>query len=693
MSNSLPLLLERAISSSRLSSALELPLDRKLGELSRYTYVYADALPLRMERRISEQPAPNALYLALSQPLGTLAPVMYVTSNALPLPLSVPVSEQPAANVLPLGMSRKLGTIFGAPIIVPPVDPTDPTDPTDPEPPLEYAPPMTALAASISNVTTGVRNINQCRSWHHNGHDIANDRNVMRTDVVNIAQRYSMQMRGLIPIANDAFTLTSQVFELAADARISYIAFIPIYNERHFKHSSTIGYTRCVKAYGANVAHHRNCKTLPMQPAVNFATSAGHKVHGVGIDRCQSTKVQHAVSVPDRYYPIPIPPPVKPPNVCRIRPPSSELPLRMSRQRRGLLSSNLPLSLTCWHDDPPLIIPSLRTYIMHHTITANIGGISVSPFGFNIKTDMDSYCWSGGVSISPDDHAKIKHKLDVDIGLEPMINVMLNDMQFAIIAENSSRSRQFGRTSHNLDGRSITARLGADYAVPNDRLFDQANYASQIVNQQLQDLPFTANFDIDDWLIPASTYAVSNKTPIGVIMDIAEAAGGFVESHPTDAAISIKKRWKINAWELATATPDVTIPADVIKSATDKTNKNTRYNTVTLIGDIEAHEIFRATQGRDIAAPMLSNALFTAREVTVSKGSSVLSDSGTHSIQSLDLISDDSIPLAQLGQIWQVNDTDGAWRGVITGVALDCKVVNETPNVDQTITIDRYMDN
>ena len=567
-----------------------------------------------------------------------------------------------------------------------------PSDTTDPVEPPEYAPPMTALASYISSVITGVRGINQCRDWHHNGRDIANDRNVMRSDVINIAQRYAMTQRGLIPIANDAFTLTSQVFELAADKRISYIAFIPIYNERQFKHSSTIGYTRCVKVHSAKVAHHRNCATLPLLPAVNFATSAGHKAHGVGIDKCQSVKVQHAVQVPDRYYPIPEPPPVKPDNVCRVRPPSSELPLRMSRQRRGLLSSNLPLSLTCWHDDPPLFIPSLRTYIMHNLITANIGGIVVDPLGFNIKTDMDSYYWSGGVSISPDDHAKIKHKLDVDIGLEPMINVMLNDMQFGIIAENHSRTRRFGNQTHSLDGRSITARLGADYAAASDRLFDQANYASQIVNEQLANLPFIANFEIDDWLIPASTYAVSNKTPIAVIADIAEAAGGFVESHPTDATMSIKKRWKINAWELATATPDVTIPADVIKSATDKTVKNTRYNTILLVGNV-GHEVFRATQGRDAPAPTLSNALFTTREVTVPKASAVLSDSGTHSIQTLDLIFDDSIPIASLGQIWQINDTDGAWRGIITGVALDCPIAGETPAPEQTITIDRYMDN
>ncbi|WP_413520589.1 hypothetical protein [Psychrobacter glacincola] len=124
MSNSLPLLLERAISSSRPSNALELPLDRKLGELSRYTYVYADALPLRLERRIDEQPAANALYLALSQPLGTLAPVLYVTANALPLPLSEMISEQPPSNKLPLSMTRKLGAVTGSyvPPVTPPID-------------------------------------------------------------------------------------------------------------------------------------------------------------------------------------------------------------------------------------------------------------------------------------------------------------------------------------------------------------------------------------------------------------------------------------------------------------------------------------------------------------------------------------------------------------------------------------------
>lgn len=572
--------------------------------------------------------------------------------------------------------------------------PIDPTDPVDPEPP-EYGPPMTALAASIISVITGVRNIDQCRDWYHNGRDVANDRAVMRTDMVNIAQRYAMQQRGLIPIANDAFTLTSQVFELARDARISYIAFIPIYNERKFKHSSTVGYTRFVKTHSAKVSHHRNCTTLPLLPAVNFATSAGHKLHGVSIDRCQSTKVQHAVLVPDRYYPIPEPPPVKPDNVCRIRPPSSQLPLRMARRRGGLLSSNLPLSLTCWHDDPPLFIPSLRSYIVHNVITATIGGIAVDLLSFNIKTDMDSYCWAGDINITAKDYAKIKHKLDVPRGSEPMVVAVVNGKPMAFIAEEQQRSRKFAQKSYSLSGRSVTARLGADYAISQGGLIDQASYVSQIVAQQLNGLSVSLlDWDINDWLVPAGAYSVANKTPIAVIADIAAAGGGFVTSDPSQATLSVKPRWPVAAWQLASATPDVIVPIDVISDISDKKRTNPRYNTVLLNSASEGGEVYRQTQGRDASAPTQDHSLYTDRDAIVPAGTDILSDSGIHGDYTLRMRWADkyNVQLAELGDIWQINDPEGAWRGITTGVSVSIDQSNDAPTVWQTVTIDRYLD-
>ena len=80
---------------------------------------------------------------------------------------------------------------------------------------------------------------------------------------------------------------------------------------------------------------------------------------------------------------------------------------------------------------------------MHNVITATIGGIAVDILSFGIKTDMDSYCWQGDITITAKDYAKIKAKLDVPRGSEPMINVTVNGFVFGFIAEEQSRSRKF----------------------------------------------------------------------------------------------------------------------------------------------------------------------------------------------------------------------------------------------------------
>lgn len=112
-------MLERYIAVQPKANKLSLPLDRKLGDITRYKYVLAHALPLRLERLTSDQPSANALKLGMMQPLGTIAPPLYFISSSLPLPLTVAVSEQPQPNVLPLNMSRRLGTAIAVPVMPP----------------------------------------------------------------------------------------------------------------------------------------------------------------------------------------------------------------------------------------------------------------------------------------------------------------------------------------------------------------------------------------------------------------------------------------------------------------------------------------------------------------------------------------------------------------------------------------------
>lgn len=335
---------------------------------------------------------------------------------------------------------------------------------------------------------------------------------------------------------------------------------------------------------------------------------------------------------------------------------------------------------------------------MQNSVTATLGGIEIDPIKFDIKCDMDGYCWSGSVEISHTDYQRIKHKLDVERGNEPLILVNVNGKAFGFIAENISRNRQFASYSYSLSGRSSTARLGQDYAhSQGGGTIEQNLYASQIINMQLADLPFSIDrFDVDDWMLPAGTLNVSNQTPISIISQLATACGGTVISHAHEPKLSVIKRWKVPAWEMATAKPSLVVPMDVVQSISDEKRTNPRYNTVTLIGRTQAGEVYRERQGRDKIAPVSNWYLYTEQAGVVPRGIQLLSDSGNHVQYMLKMLVSDkySSPLAELGEIWQINDSmgDGAFNAVVTSVALSVSRDNDAAVVWQMVGVDRYVD-
>lgn len=481
------------------------------------------------------------------------------------------------------------------------------------------------------------------------------------------------------------------------------ITYLPFLLQEHQQYLVISGITHHANTnYLTTDGHNQqNSQYVHISPVTTKTSVAYYQQQGRLIADTKSAKISQAHPVPCRYYPIPeiTPPPITP--VCRLRPPAGRLPLTLTRRRSIHPSHALPLPLLCWHDAIPKIIPNHRSYIVHNVVTAHIAGIAINPIAFSIKTDMHSYCWQGSIDITASDYANIKTKLDTQRGKEPLITVNINGFIFAIIAEEHSRRRQFVSHSHTLSGRSITARLGADYAQAqgllgnHTGLIDQDSYSSQIVQQQLNGLGVQIDrWEAADWLIPANVYSITGKTPIAVIADIATAAGGFISSHPHDAKLSLKPRWTKPAWELATATPAVTLPADVIRQIDDSKRVNPRYNTITLTSTTQGGIVYRNGQGRDKDAPTVDNILYTDRDVIVPAGIALLSDSGRHTEYTLTLrwMNKYNLPLAELGQIWQVNDPEGAWRGVVTAVNVQVKLEDDVPTIWQTVSLDRYLD-
>ena len=456
---------------------------------------------------------------------------------------------------------------------------------------------------------------------------------------------------------------------------------------------------RCVAQHIPVAVPLRSCHRLRYPVAPLLVSCATVHYWGKALRSCHIVRYQRAVRPPCEYYPIPLPPPPPDLSPCRIRPPSDRLPLPFARRRISRDSARLALPLRCWHDGNTNDLPILPGYIMHNKITADLNGEPLDLLALTITTDTASYCWQGDITLSPASFTK----LNIDgraAGDEAVITVRINGQRWDILAEDYRDTRKFIGHSYTVTGRSITAKLGADYAKGRHSKYDAARYARQIADEQLNLLPYRiAAWEAVDWLIPGDTYTVSGQTPIEVIADLAHAAGAYVESHPYEAQLFVRPIWRQAAW--SKPTPQLTIPANLILSVSGQRRISERCNAVRItpaaeqVGGVKAKGgvVYREGTDQQPEASTLTHAAYTDLDVMRAAGIHALSETGTHKIETVTLpwAEKYQLPLANLGAVWAFAEQGQTWQGIIKGVSVAVELDNGAPVVTQTVSIDRYM--
>lgn len=413
---------------------------------------------------------------------------------------------------------------------------------------------------------------------------------------------------------------------------------------------------------------------------------------GADVSGCLKMQTGDSMQPPCYWYDIVLP--NKPPEIkspCGKNPPSDELPLTFEIYQTETDSLQIPLPFAC---QAVAQIPLLDTYMIVNEISASVNGEPLELFGASIKTDMDSYCWQGSVQMPPQDFEKFDFTRQTDLP----ITLKINGETFVFMGENISASREFGRKSFTVSGRSLTAKLGADYAKNQTGTVNQNLMARQIVDAQLRYTDFKLqDWTAENWRIPANLFVLTDKTPIAIMQELAQTAGAFVESHTSELILNVKPRWKRAAW-LLDGGADVVCPPNVIVKIDEQKQVNTKFNSV-LIAPTHtlsnmAH-VYRDGTDKMPAAPSISGSLYTAENVCRALGIKVLSESGTHQQAQITLAPPSekyAIDRAQIGDIWRFDEPDGAWFGVIQAVELDVSVDNDGAVVVwQKLTVDRYL--
>ncbi|PID63441.1 MAG: hypothetical protein CR974_02000 [Gammaproteobacteria bacterium] len=474
-------------------------------------------------------------------------------------------------------------------------------------------------------------------------------------------------------------------------------------NDAHSDTSIAVALKSCVAGVLQAIKSVKSCGRANTPPPQALSTDISDSSAIKTLASCTRSDNTPVMRVPCEWYEIELPEPepeYQPP--CKPPPPSDRLPLIFAHKVIDTPSDMLPLPFAC------AFIPTSqrkKTYMIYHRVSAEIDGQPIGIYSAQISTSMDNFCWQFSVDVAHDDFDKLYLDTRED---EALLTITINDHQWVMLVEDYNERKAFNFDGYTLTGRSRTALLSGDYAKRKDYVVEAGMYVSQLAQLQLQGLPFNLVYDSDaDWYVPANTYAVSG-TPIEAIIDIANAGGHYVESHPTEPTLIIKKRWPMPAWEMAGAEPEHQISPLVWTELSAQKRVSTRYNSVRLAGDsAEGGRICRNINAGEPTpeAPLQSHGLYASnadnKPVAAwrNKGIEILSNSGRHKIYTLkqlwadDAENPENIVLAKLGDRPEILDiSKSLGKGRVTGNTVNVEEENGATVVTQSPLIDVYLD-
>lgn len=312
-----------------------------------------------------------------------------------------------------------------------------------------------------------------------------------------------------------------------------------------------------------------------------------------------------------------------------------------------------------------------------------------------ISSDWDSNYWTLQAAVGDDASlALVDPTDDGPISVEAAINGHLWKLQ----VERWNTGHGFARTSRSISGRSISAQLGAPMADLRTNTITEQRTALQLANIELENTGWTVTFAIDDWIVPANVMTYQDQTPMQIIRKIAECCRAIVETDKTAQTIIVRPRYKVKPWLLASATPDLVIPAAMAARIDGDWDERPSYNSVFVSGENSgiSATITREGSAGDLIAPMITDKLITAVEPARALGIAVIGGSGKWSKHRIELpvFRDPEVPgIITPGMIIEYNLGQSSWKGFVSAVSVSVQRNRDGLKVRQTIDVERYRGN
>jgi hypothetical protein len=344
--------------------------------------------------------------------------------------------------------------------------------------------------------------------------------------------------------------------------------------------------------------------------------------------------------------------------------------------------------------------PARKVYFIVNSISLKrvSDNVPVDILGASVGIDNNSWCWSFGASIP-------YHHLDriEPTSLGPVeVELEINGIIWRFLVEEYDEKKQFGKTDISIKGRSVTAYLESPYAPVRSFTQSTSLTSRQFAEAELTRAGLITGFTLDwqlidalGWQMPANTWSYSDLTPIQVIQAIAQGAGGFVNSHPSDKQLLVLPEYPAAAWEWASATIAKSIPKTLIKNQNLRWTEKPLYNGVYVSGENTGVTDFIKRAGTDGAfqAPMFVSPMISDHAASRNKGVAILSAGGKQAQVGLELPMEPTLGLLTPGMMIEVTNggygTETAWRGLVRSTAISAAWGNGL-TVSQSIDLERH---
>lgn len=363
-------------------------------------------------------------------------------------------------------------------------------------------------------------------------------------------------------------------------------------------------------------------------------------------------------------------PPITPPLII------GDVNLNFYRERQ------LNTDLEFWVDiGAANIIPIRRVYLVSNTasVIRLRDGMNIPATSVSIDYDDDSWAWQCSVTVPQIAAAEALE------GEEMLISI--NGHEWIMSVDGWSDNKAWNSQSATVTGRSRTKELSSSIILPSSYAETQSRTIIQLAEQELI-TGWTLNWTAADWLVAGGIYSYSNKAPIDVIAELAEAAGGFVMPDRSNRQINVLPKYKCKPWELSSQLADIQIPANIMINRGRKREYGTNANGIWITGGNAGITavVKRTGTAADRLLADVSNSLMTDVAGTTALGIKLLAESMDRSIDIIELPISADTGLILPGNVLSIPDGKAYARGFKASaqVGNDNKLV-----IRQSIEIER----